>query len=204
MRNKRINAAAAPRLLCVLDARAPGARQHAHALTCFEALRAALHHGDGGPAVKAHDELLAVLRGGVVLDRVAGNATADRAEDGGYPAPVAVAYAVAEQAAYDRARRGPHARVILVEPHRTHALDGSVGHALNAARLAVAVILRGEARAAPGNRQSRCSEHGGSQTLFHVGFRFTAPAKSFWGELETTIGVSVSPGHDSEDCAGQR
>jgi len=76
---------------------------------CFEALRAALHHGDGGSAVKAHDELLAVLRSGVVLDRVAGNAAADRAEDGGYPAPVAVAYAVAEQAAYHRARRGPHA-----------------------------------------------------------------------------------------------
>src|SRR5882672_3090731 len=72
-----INAAAAPRLLCVLDARAPGAGQHAHALTCFEALRAALHHGDGGPAVKAHDELLAVLRGGVVLDRVAGNARSE-------------------------------------------------------------------------------------------------------------------------------
>src|SRR5467141_4587810 len=125
MRNKRINAAAAPRVLCVLDARAPRARQHAHALTCFEALRAALHHGDGSSAVKAHDELLAVLRGGVVLDRVAGNAAADRAEDGGYPAPVAVAYAVAEQAAYDRARRGPHAvPMILVASHRTHALGG--------------------------------------------------------------------------------
>src|SRR6266481_1672624 len=123
--------------LSVLDARPLGARQHAHALACFEALRAALHHGDGGSAVKAHDDLLAVLRGGVVLDRVAGNAAANRAEDGGYPAPVAVAYAVAEQAADRRARYGPHAPMILVEPHRTHALDGSVGHALDAARLAV-------------------------------------------------------------------
>src|SRR5882762_269723 len=193
-----------PSRLSVLDARAPRARQHAHALACFEALRAALHHGDGGSAVKAHDELLAILRSGVVLDRVAGNAAADRAEDGGYPAPVAVAYAVAEQAADRRARDGSHRSVILVEPHRTHALDGSVGHALDAAGLAIAITLRGEARAAPGTRQCRCSEHGGSETLLHVGFRFTAPAKYFWGESERTTGVSMSPGHDSADCAGQR
>src|SRR5438445_6390088 len=148
--------------LSVLDARPLGARQHAHALTCFEALRAALHHRDRGSAVKAHDELLAVLRAGVVLDRVAGNATADRAEDSGYPAPVAVAYAVAEQAANRRARYGSHRSVVLVEPHGAHALDGPIGHTLDAARLAIAIILQGEARAASGNRQCRCSEHGGS------------------------------------------
>src|SRR5712664_1070520 len=151
--------------LSVLDARAPRARQDAHALACFEALRAALHDGDGGSAVKAHDELLAILRSGVVLDRVAGNAAADRAEDGGYPAPVAVAYAVAEQAADRRARYGSHRSVVLVEPHRTHALDGSVGHALDAARLAIAIILRGEARAAPYAEKHDCDD----EQVFHDG-----------------------------------
>src|SRR5258706_2174261 len=164
-------------LLGVLDARAPGAREDSGALACLEALRARLHHGDRGSGVEAHDDLLAVLLGGAMLDGVAGETAADRAEDGSHRAAGPARERAAEQAADRRARHGTDGRVILAEPRGAHALDGPVGDAFRDARLAVAVVLRPVARAARGNRQRRSGKHGERECLSHLKSLFRLVAR---------------------------
>src|SRR5574341_271403 len=138
-----------------LDARAFRPGEHTHALTRLEAPDPGLDHRDGAAAVQADHDLLPVLAADVALDRVARDASAPRTDHRGGGAAVAVADAVAEQAADRSSRDGAHDRAILGQPHRPHALDGAVGDGLHDPRLAARIVLWPGARAPGGKGQCR-------------------------------------------------
>src|SRR3981189_2309074 len=81
------------------DARPASAVQHAHAVARSQVFRSALHHGDRRAVVQTHEDLLALVLGDAVLDRVAGQPAAARAKDRAHSAARAVPDLTAEDAA---------------------------------------------------------------------------------------------------------
>src|SRR5438105_998537 len=176
-------AGTARRSLSVLDTCASATGDDLHALACGKVLPAALHYGDGLPVIQAHDDFLAVLRRTVVLNRVAGEAAADGAEDRRGAAAGTMADSAAEQAADSRARESSDRRLVAIDVDRPHADDASILHSLDAARFARAVILRTKRRAGGGERdggsEQCCNDHAFHESLpFVVSGLFDGQAHS--------------------------